>query len=223
MVRRSLIRAELTRSGAVRIRDLAQRLGVSRQTVRRDLRALIAAGDAVGARGGALFPTDRMYWQRTLGHEAVAASAARTVVEHELIGLFGGPMIQALARHLRRRVDLRIVTNALAVAQILASPEPRLGPQVTLLSGALHASGVVYGRLAATSVCELRLDTCYFDCAGFDPDTGATVDDLDDADLRRTSIKVSKRNILLVEPAHLGARGLSSFAAPTDFAAVIDG
>jgi DeoR/GlpR family transcriptional regulator of sugar metabolism len=219
-LRHELIRAELARSGGVRIRDLVHRFGVSRATARRDLYVLIDAGEAVNAHGGALLPAAQGSEPQTLDQEAVAVSAARTVAQNEVIGLFGGALIRALARQLSHRVDLRIVTNSLPVAQILEAPEPRFGPRVTLLGGVLHPSGAVSGSLAAKSLCGAPLDASYFDCVGFDARTGATVDE---AALRHASMQNSRRSVLLVERASLGARGLRSFGAPTDFDALIAG
>ncbi|HEV3172490.1 MAG TPA: DeoR/GlpR family DNA-binding transcription regulator [Actinocrinis sp.] len=221
-LRHEFIRAELARSGGVRIRDLAHRFGVSRATVRRDLCALIDAGDAVNVHGGALLPGDRAFGQRKPEREAIAASAARTVTQHESVGLFGGQVIQALAHRLSHRADLRIVTNSLAVAQAVDGAHERREPEVVLLSGVLSPSGTVYGSPAAASLRGLRLDASYFDCVGLDPLTGATVDDLGEAELRKTSIQLSRRNVLLVEPARLGTRGLRSFGALTDFCEVIN-
>jgi DeoR/GlpR family transcriptional regulator of sugar metabolism len=222
-LRHELIRAELARSGGVRIRDLVHRFGVSRATVRRDLYVLIDAGEAVNAHGGALLPSAQANEPQTPDQEAVAVSAARTVAQNEVIGLFGGALIRALARQLSHRVDLRIVTNSLPVAHILEVPEPGLGPQVTLLSGVLHPSGAVSGSLAAKSLRGVRLDASYFDCVGFDARTGATVDDVNEAALRRASMQNSRRSVLLVERESLGARGLRSFGAPTDFDTLVAG
>jgi DeoR/GlpR family transcriptional regulator of sugar metabolism len=220
-LRRDLIRTELARSGGVRIRDLVHRFGVSRTTVRRDLYVLIDAGEAVNAHGGALLPADRTPASPATERQSIAASAASTVAQHEAVGLFGGPLIRALARQLSDRADVHVVTNSLPIAQILDTERGR-GPRVTLLSGELRPSGAVTGSLAAKTLCGLQLDTSYFDCAGFDDRTGATIDDLDEADLRRTSIQSSRRSILLVERARSGVGGLGSFGTPGDFHLVIE-
>lgn len=222
-MRHELIRAELARSGGVRIRDLVARLGVSRATVRRDLHALVDAGEAVNARGGALLPSDRAHGVAALEREAIAGAAAEAVIADQIkdLGLFGGPLVVQLARRLTGQPQLRVVTNSLAVARVLAEP-PAAGPQVTLLAGALQPSGVVLGSPATDSLAALRLDATYFDCAGFDPRIGAMVDDLCEAQLRRVSVQVSDRSVLLVERAGYGRRALSSFAGPADLHAVID-
>ena len=229
-IRHELIRAELARSGGVRIRDLVNSLGVSRATVRRDLHALVDAGEAVNARGGALLPADRAHGVAALEREAIARAAADAIAADgvKCVGLFGGPLAIGLAGRLAGRCELHVVTNSLAVARILAAPNsdpaarPRRGPQVTLLSGTLSPAGTMLGSLANEALAALRLDASYFDCAGFDSRCGATVDDLYEADLRRVSIQVCGRAVLLVERAGLGKRALGTFAAPADLHAVID-
>jgi DeoR/GlpR family transcriptional regulator of sugar metabolism len=228
-MRHELIRAELARSGGVRIRDLVNSLGVSRATVRRDLHALVDAGEAVNARGGALLPVDRAHGVAALEHEAIARAAADLIAADNVkhLGLFGGPLVSDLARRLAGRPDLHVVTNSLAIARSLAAPDPRLeaqahrGPQVTLLSGSVSPAGTMLGGLATDALATLRLDASYFDCSGYDARFGAAVDDLYEADLRRSAVAVSDRCVLLVEQAQLGASALSTFITLRDIYAVI--
>ena len=223
-LRQEHIRAELARSGGVRIRDLVDSLGVSRATVRRDLHTLVDSGEAVNARGGALLPAGRVHGVTALEHEAIARAAADRIAAHGVkqLGLFGGPLVHCLARRLIERTGLRVVTNSLAVARILAAPHHRRGPQVTLLSGTLNPDGALVGNLANDALAALRLDATYFDCAGFDSFSGATADDLSEADLRRLSLQVSDQAVLLAECSCLGRRALGTFAAPAQLHAVID-
>lgn len=223
-MRHEIIRAELARAGGVRIRDLVNSLGVSRATVRRDLRALVDAGEAVNARGGALLPADRVHGVTALEHEAIARAAADKIAADEVkqLGLFGGPLVHDLARRLIDRTELHVVTNSLAVARVLTAPHPHAGPQLTLLSGTLSPAGSMVGDLATGALAAFQLDASYFDCAGFDSICGATVADLGEAELRRLSIEVSDRAVLLVERARLGKRTLGTFAAPADLHAIID-
>lgn len=238
-MRQELIRAELARYGGVRIRDLMTRLGVSRATVRRDLHALIDAGEAVNARGGVLLPAGRAASGGVAApdHEAIIEAAARAIMADDVkdLGLFGGPVIHELARHLLDGPQLRVVTNSLAVARILGErPTPGRGarrglgssagfrPQVTLLPGTLHPPGVVLGSLAADALGALHLDATYFDCSGYHAHAGASVDDLYEAALRRLAVQVSDRAVLLVERGLHGAFGLGTFAAPGDLDAIIE-
>lgn len=153
-LRHELIRAELARSGGVRIRDLVDTLGVSRATVRRDLHTLVDAGEAINARGGALLPAGRVHGVTALEHESTARAAADTIAADQIkhLGLFGGPLIHDLARRLVERSGLHVVTNSLAAASILTAPRLHSGPQVTLLSGTLSPAGALVGNLATDAL-----------------------------------------------------------------------
>lgn len=220
-VRRELIRAELHQLGAVRTSELASRLGVSRATARRDLSTLVRAGEAVNTHGGVLLPAPPTGDADVAEHEALAEAAARTLAGTRTIGLFGGPAVQALARRLRHRSRPAVVTNSLLIARELGA-----AAHVTVLGGTVYdqigrGPAAVAGGLATLSLRAMRLDTSYFDCDGFDPDTGAMVHDLREAELRRVAITVSARNVLLVEQVSTQAPALGTFATATDFALVL--
>jgi len=220
-VRRDLIRAELHQLGAVRTSELASRLGVSRATARRDLSTLVRAGEAVNTHGGVLLPAPPTRDATVAEQEALVEAAARTLAGTRTIGLFGGPVVQALARRLRHRSRPAVVTNSLHIARELGA-----AAHVTVLGGTVydhvgHGPGTVAGGLATLSLRAMRLDASYFDCDGFDPDTGAMVHDLREAELRRVAVTVSARTVLLVEQARTQVPALGTFAAATDFTLVL--
>ncbi|HEU5333279.1 MAG TPA: DeoR family transcriptional regulator [Actinocrinis sp.] len=220
-VRRDLIRTELHELGAVRTSELASRLGVSRATARRDLSTLVRAGEAVNTHGGILLPAPSPGDAAVPEHEALAEAAARTLEGTRAVGLFGGPVIQALARRLRHRSRPAVVTNSLQTARELGA-----SAHVTVLGGTVydhlaHGPAAVAGGLATLSLRKMLLDASYFDCDGFDPETGAMVHDLREAELRKVAVAVSTRNLLLVEQAHTQLPALGTFATPTDFDQVL--
>ena len=220
-VRRELIRAELHQLGAVRTSELASRLGVSRATARRDLSTLVRAGEAVNTHGGVLLPAPPAGDAEPAEHATLADAAARTLAGTCTVGLFGGPVVQALARRLRHRSHPAVVTNSLLIARELGA-----AAQVTVLGGTVydhigHGPAAVAGGLATLSLRAMRLDASYFDCDGFDPDTGAMVRDLREAELRRVAVAVSARTVLLVEQARTQVPALGTFAAAADFDLVL--
>lgn len=220
-VRRDLIRAELHQLGAVRTSELASRLGVSRATARRDLSTLVRAGEAVNTHGGVLLPAPPAGDAEIAEHEALAEAAVRTLAGMRAVGLFGGPVVQALARRLRQRSRPAVVTNSLLVARELGA-----AAHVTVLGGTVrdhldHGPAAVAGGLATLSLRAMRLDASYFDCDGFDPDAGAMVRDLREAELRQVAVAVSARSVLLVEQARTRVPALGTFATAADFALVL--
>ena len=114
--------------GSASVEQLADMLGVTLQTVRRDVQRLAEAGLLARFHGGVRLPastTENLaYRQReTLNAEGKAriarAVAARVPNDCSLI-LNIGTTVEAIARALLRHTGLRVITNNLNVASILS-------------------------------------------------------------------------------------------------------
>jgi DeoR/GlpR family transcriptional regulator of sugar metabolism len=215
--RRSEIIARLDVREQVTTRETADALGVSESTVRRDLAALAARGLATKVHGGVVRPArpdDRAdpASGAASSQDAIAAAAAGTVRPGAAIGLSGGPMIHALARHLAAVPGLTVVTNSLRTADILGrqAPADRRGT-VILIGGCRTGADLLAGPLAAVALGTIRLEAVFFDCAGLDRDCGATTTDIADAEARRALARVSARRLVLAEPRQHGVSALSTF------------
>lgn len=132
--------------------ELAQRIGVSGETIRRDLAELVDAGLVSRTYGGATlapFVAEPSVGERdrTLVAERfrIAAAAAEEVENGQLVTLDGGSTTRTVARHLAQlRRDLTIITNSLGVA-IAAGANPTF--RVLLCPGRYHAGeGSVFGE-----------------------------------------------------------------------------
>ena len=119
---------EVRRLGSVSVEALAEHLGVTLQTVRRDVRALAEAGLLTRFHGGVRVPgstTENIaYRQRQRLNEGAKLRIAKAVagaVPHGC-SLFVniGTTAEAIARELADRRGLRVITNNLNVAAILS-------------------------------------------------------------------------------------------------------
>lgn len=176
--RRRLIADNLRVRGVVSVGDMAEALGTTEITVRRDLRAMAKDGLLVRARGGAVLPS-------TVGHEpsysekahqagAEKASIARLAVEMitpgDSILLGPGTTTLALARLLGDINELTVVTNSLLVAQALMSA-PKV--EVILTGGTLRRSiHALVGPAAEDSVRALRASKTFLSGNGFTAERG---------------------------------------------------
>lgn len=114
--------------GSASVEELADRLAVSLQTVRRDLRALAERGLLERFHGGAALPESTIrniaYAQRQLlnaeGKRRIAAEAARRIPGACSLILNLGTTVEAAAQALGRHEGLRVVTNNPNVAAVLA-------------------------------------------------------------------------------------------------------
>ncbi|WP_109481663.1 DeoR/GlpR family DNA-binding transcription regulator [Paraburkholderia sp. C35] len=134
-----LVRAQQTCT----ITDLATTFEVSDETIRRDLKPLVAEGLLVKVHGGIMLPAQRdeapfrrrMVEQRE-AKRAIAARIAQLVCDGESLMLDGGTTCVHIAQALESHARLTVVTNSAEVARLLA---PRNGNRVLMAGGELRA------------------------------------------------------------------------------------
>lgn len=137
--RYAVILEEIDRRQALSIRELSARLGVSRETVRKDLRALAERRLVRQVRGGAVLtemrepPLASRRVTNTAGKQAIARTAAGRVPEGASVILDSGSTTQALAELLAKRTRLTVYTNDLTIALMLRGAARR----VHLIGGVL--------------------------------------------------------------------------------------
>jgi DeoR family transcriptional regulator, fructose operon transcriptional repressor len=144
-VRRQLLLEVVQRDGHGLVSDLADQLGVSADTVRRDIEQLDANGLLVRTRGGALHrslpqPIDNRLHLDQDAKARIAAAANDLVADGETVALSGGSTVAAFAGTLDVRRELTVVTNNLLVPQALPKQSAR---DVYLIGGQLRADGLV--------------------------------------------------------------------------------
>jgi DeoR/GlpR family transcriptional regulator of sugar metabolism len=141
----------LVERGSLRVGEEARAFAVSDETIRRDIKTLVAAGIATPVFGGAVLRPGLLASDLRLPpvsergkveHEAkaaIGAAAARKVERGQVVILDAGTTTLAVAQGLRHHRDLTVITNSLAVAQVTAG----------IPSCATHVIG---GRLVAGSL-----------------------------------------------------------------------
>ena len=176
--RRRLIAENLRSRGVVSVAELAESLGSTEITVRRDLRVMAREGQLVRAHGGAVLPAaighEPSYSEKAHQAEAQKASIARIAVELIVPGdsiLLGpGTTTLALARLLGEIPELTVVTNSLLVAEALMT-SPRV--EVVMTGGNLRRSiHALVGPAAEDSVRALRASKAFISGNGFTVEHG---------------------------------------------------
>jgi DeoR/GlpR family transcriptional regulator of sugar metabolism len=187
--RRDVLVARLRRDGKLVARDLAQELGVSEDSVRRDLRELAAAGLCQRVHGGALPASPALNTQSRRSAIApeskrrVGARAADLVAPGTTVILDGGTTGLAVAAALRPDLAATIITHSPATATALIE-HPTV--DVIILGGRLHKrSAVACGAAAAEAAAAISADLYLLVVAGIHPKEGLTAGDLDEAAMRR--------------------------------------
>jgi DeoR/GlpR family transcriptional regulator of sugar metabolism len=217
--RRGAILRALQSGGAVRVADLAADLAVSEMTVRRDLDTLDAQDLLRKVHGGAVARHNRgeeprsaeKAAQQRAEKAAIAATAAATVEDGMTIAISAGTTTAELARQLRDRVSITVVTNSINIFQELTG-DGADGPLVYLSGGVRTPSDALVGPVADAAIASFRVDATYLGVHGFDVDAGLTSPNIAEAQTNRTLIEIGGRLVVLADHTKCGEVGTNVFA-----------
>ena len=125
--RRDLIQQVVQERGGVSVGALADMLGVSTQTIRRDLDVLCgdeslrrAHGRIELSEGKLNTPFDQRAGTNLVGKRAIAEVAASRIPDGATLFISIGSTVLSVARALHRRKELTIITNNLSAAMALS-------------------------------------------------------------------------------------------------------
>ncbi|MET3131102.1 DeoR/GlpR family transcriptional regulator of sugar metabolism [Oxalobacteraceae bacterium GrIS 1.11] len=193
--RHALIQQGLLLEGRVLALDLASRLNVSEDTIRRDLRDLAAAGLCQRVYGGALPlpPLPGTLSQRcgeALDRKWRLARAAATLVRaHSVLFFDAGSTNLAIAEALPD-LPLTVATNAPAIAIALLE-QPNV--EVILIGGRINrGAGASLGAKAVREAELIRADLCFLGACGVDAEAGITAFSYEEAEFKRAVALMSK-------------------------------
>lgn len=200
--RHRLILEELHATGRVQVVDLAEQLGTSGITIRRDLEVLAEAGALRRVHGGATTTALRgegvPFQVRLTPHDPLkarlASAVAALVTDGEAVSVDSGTTGAAVAKALANRritaVPLSVQSlTALSGAAAIVVPGGEVDP----------VEGTFSGPLLEQSLASLRLDTAVLSCCGADPWAGVMAYSLRDAAAKRAARRVAARTILIAE------------------------
>ncbi|RKY26159.1 MAG: hypothetical protein DRP83_04910 [Planctomycetota bacterium] len=200
--RRDSILSQVYESGRVTIKNLAEGLGVSQATVRRDIRGLAQAGQVEIVHGGATLPRKSDFSFRSKAMRNIEAKriigklAAQLVSQGDLIFMDSGTTCFQMVPFLKARQGLSIIANSARLALELDSP----GLSVILLGGQYRPARMdTVGPMAQAALEQLRGYRAFIGVDGLSMDFGLTAGDIDSAAIYRQAIVNSRESILLAD------------------------
>ncbi len=198
------LRGILGQDRVVRVEELTEQLGVSSATVRRDLGELEKLGEVQRVYGGAVSTGGRLDEPLFDDKTSVAAAEKRRIAEaaakyikpNDTIYLDGGSTVLELARLLKDRSNLTIVTNSLRAAVELAGR----GPRLILVGGELRRlAQTTVGPLTRFMIQELHVDTAFMGTIGLSLEEGLTTTDPTEAYTKELVMEHAREVILLAD------------------------
>ncbi|MES2743303.1 MAG: DeoR/GlpR family DNA-binding transcription regulator [Pseudomonadota bacterium] len=223
--RQRLILTRLAAGGRVLAVDLARECGISDDTIRRDMRELAAAGLCERVYGGVLprsaasGPISQRHDQDQARKLALAAAAVGLLRQDQLLLIDAGSTNTAIASLLPDDLGLTVVTNAPAIAAVLAG---RRGIALVVIGGPVDwRSGASLGARAVRELNTLRADLCFLGVCALDPAGGASAFDCEESEFKRAAVAASASVAVAVSNAKLGTGAPFAVAGPGAIAHLI--
>jgi DeoR/GlpR family transcriptional regulator of sugar metabolism len=223
--RRDHLLAELSTHGKVVAKDVAHDLGLSDDTVRRDLRDLAAAGLCQRVYGGALpvSPALADYPTRAAvepdSKQRVAARAAALVPAGGTVIVDGGTTTLAVVRALPADLSCTVITHSPTVAAALLDHRQ---VEVFVLGGRLFKhSAVACGAAAMEATLDISADVFLLGVTGVHPEQGLTTGDADEAAMKRALAQRAAETYVLASVEKIGAASRYRVLPLADVAGVV--
>jgi DeoR family glycerol-3-phosphate regulon repressor len=179
-------------------------MGVSLETVRRDIRPLAEAGDLVKLHGAIRAaglpmeaPFERRLRENAAEKRAIAARVAASLADGDSVMMDTGTTTSLLARSLLERRGLTIVTNSSDVARTLATVN---GNRVYMAGGELHGdNGAAFGRSAIDFIARFRVRHAIISIGAIDAGVGPMDFHLAEAEFARTVLACGERRLIITD------------------------
>ncbi|MFF3905494.1 DeoR/GlpR family DNA-binding transcription regulator [Streptomyces sp. NPDC001848] len=215
------------RAGSVDVTTLAAELGVAKETVRRDLRALEDHGLVRRTHGGA-YPVESAGFETTLAFRAtshvpekrrIAAAAAELLGDAETVFVDEGFTPQLIAEALPRDRQLTVVTASLATAGALAEAE---NTTVLLLGGRVRPGTLAtVDHWTTKMLAGFVIDLAYIGANGISREHGLTTPDPAVSEVKAQAIRASRRTVFAGVHTKFGAVSFCRFAQIGELEAVV--
>lgn len=225
--RHQYILSKLNKEGKVNVLDLCKDLRVSSVTIRKDLKLLEDKNLLFRTHGGGTV-SDPYTVDRHLNEKEsiradekmkIGARAAGLIEPNDCIIIASGTTVLSLARSIRPRSNLTVITAALNVATEL-NHYPEV--EVLLLGGILRkSSSSATGMYAEKILDDFSCSKLFLGVDGIDIEFGLTTTNVMEAQLNRKMIAASQKTIVLADSSKFGKRGFGRICGLEDIEQVI--
>lgn len=203
--RQKQILSLLTKQGRLSVAEIVEQFAVSQATARRDLESLASEGKVQRVHGGAIAveqaPPELPILERD-NEQAdekirIGRAAAELIADKETVFLGSGTTVLEVARNLRSRKNLTVITNSLPVLNMLAGVK-----EITVISlgGMLRDSELSFiGHITEQSIAELRADKVIIGARAVSLEHGLTNDYLQETLTDRAILRIAREVIIVAD------------------------
>ena len=213
------------REGKVSVENLAERFGVTVQTIRRDLTDLDTAGQLDRVHGGAVIAsgTSNVAYDERKSHQADEKAAigrlcASTIPNDCSVFLNIGTSTEAVARELRHHKDLLVITNNMNIANTLASNS---NCEVVVTGGTVRrGDGGLIGTMTVKAIRSFKFDYAVIGCSALDEDGDVLDYDIQEVGVSQAIIAQSRAPLLVADQSKLHRSAPARICSLADVTAV---
>jgi DeoR family fructose operon transcriptional repressor len=213
--------------GRVEVAGMATTLGVTPETVRRDLTVLERHGVLRRVHGGAI-PLENLGFEPRLAvrqerytaeKERIAKRALDELPLEGTVLIDAGSTTQLLAENLPYDRELTVVTNSVPVAAAVAG---RDNLTLYVVGGRVRGRTMAaVGEWATHALAGVAVDVAFLGTNGLSVRRGLTTPDQDEAASKRAMAAASRRVVVLCDHSKIGTDHFAQFASLDDVDTVI--
>jgi len=203
--RQKQILSMLSRQGRLSVAEIVEQFSISEATARRDLESLASEGKAQRVHGGAIaveqappeLPILERENEQSDEKVRIGRVAAELIADNYSVFLGSGTTVLEVAKNLRDRKNLTVITNSLPVLNALAGLK-----EITVISlgGMLRDSELSFiGHITEQSLAEVRVDKVVIGTRGVSLEHGLTNDYLQETLTDRAILKIGREVIVVAD------------------------
>ena len=225
--RRTQILQIVRTEGRARVNELANRFSSSAVTIRNDLNELHQRGLVLRSHGGAVLPDtilrESPVHERLKTHaeekRRIGALAATLINDGETIILDSGTTTLEIARQIKNKQGLQVITNGVNIAAELLDARD---VQTFIVGGTLRVdSASIVGRSTEEMFEQFSADKLFLSGAGCDPDFGVSGANLEETMVNRAMLRIAREIILVADASKFSKRSMVRIAPFSEIDTVI--
>jgi DeoR family transcriptional regulator of aga operon len=223
---------ELLRDGKVSVEHLSKRLKISPSTVRRELAELELAGLLRRTHGGAVRVEPMLYepfrhvssfsaqeQQHASEKRRIGLAAAEIIQDGDIIAIGAGTTTTQVARSIRHRKGITVLTNAINIAMELSH---RVDLKIIVTGGSMSGDWfALTGPVAIAAVGEMFVDRVFVGVDGIHPEHGLTTNYPDQAAVHRAMMRQARQRIVVADHTKIGDIGTALIGPVSDIDLII--
>ncbi|MBD7963251.1 DeoR/GlpR transcriptional regulator [Fictibacillus sp. Sa2CUA10] len=212
--RREQILQQLNENGKIEIEELVNELNVSAMTIRRDLAFLEETDQIIRTHGGAILNKPLVVESSFRTKEgkfnerkrAIAERAVQFIQDHSTILLDSGTTTLEIAKLLKEKTTITVVTNDIKIAAELLDTDVK----VIVTGGELQNTvGTLFGPLTEQMLRGIHVDLFFLGAHAIHGRAGVTAPTYEKAAIKKLMIEASEKTWLVADSSKFDQKSLT--------------